>query len=121
MPVAAADAARGSPNSASHRTRRCLGQSCPAFISSSKANVTVLTVTQATLDQIASDAGLVPDLIKIDVEGSLMLAPKGARNLLATRKPRIVFESFPGPLDGTCSYFSLTMDIGCEPWHCAEM
>jgi FkbM family methyltransferase len=109
MPVAASDVA-GECEFRFPRHEPSLGTIMPRIHQQFQGDVAVLTVAQTTLDQIASDTGLVPDLIKMDVEGAEMLVLRGARNLLATRKPRIVFESWPGP--ARQDVFSLLADYG---------
>lgn len=55
-----------------------------------------LNVPVKTLDRLLAEAGLKPDLIKIDVEGSCLNVLKGAPNTLASR-PRLVMEVELGP------------------------
>jgi FkbM family methyltransferase len=54
----------------------------------------MLTVPQVTLDDVAATRGLVPDLVKIDTEGAEPAVLRGARKLLETARPTLIFESW---------------------------
>lgn len=56
----------------------------------------VLDVPVETLDRLLDEAGLKPDLIKIDVEGSCLSVLRGASKTLS-RRPRLVMEVEFGP------------------------
>lgn len=45
-----------------------------------------------TLDQLCAETAREPDLLKIDVEGSVLAVLRGGRGVLARRKPAIVLE-----------------------------
>jgi len=59
-----------------------------------RSDVTTATVSQVSLDDFVADSGLVPDFVKIDVEGSEIGVLRGAQRLLATVRPLVVFESW---------------------------
>lgn len=54
---------------------------------------------RTSLDQFIAERGLVPDLVKIDTEGGELSVLEGARRLLETATPRVVFESWPADRD----------------------
>jgi FkbM family methyltransferase len=58
-----------------------------------------------TCDQFASDRGVVPDLIKIDVEGSELKVLHGARNLLQSYHPAILLSVHSDRLRRQCLAF----------------
>ncbi|WP_298956948.1 FkbM family methyltransferase [uncultured Methylobacterium sp.] len=60
--------------------------------------------TTTTLDAYIKATGLVPDLLKIDVEGAEELALEGARELLATRKATFLIEVLPETIDGVLAH-----------------
>ena len=55
-------------------------------------------VPSLTLDSYTATLGVVPSVIKIDVEGAELLVLKGARNLLRERHPAILMEFAPNNL-----------------------
>lgn len=57
-----------------------------------EAASTDLVVETISLDEYASESGLQPDFIKIDVEGGGQGVLQGARRLLEERRPRIYIE-----------------------------
>lgn len=54
-----------------------------------------------TLDSVAA-ASFVPDLIKMDIEGCEVAALRGARRLLAERKPHLIIEVHGEDLEIAC-------------------
>jgi FkbM family methyltransferase len=64
-----------------------------------RADVATVTAPQTTLDRFVSERAIVPDLIKIDTEGSELAVLRGARGLLAHHRPLVVFESWPASAD----------------------
>ena len=61
----------------------------------STQTVSTSMVASVSLDAYASAHGCVPDIIKIDVEGAELDVLRGARELLATARPILIFESWP--------------------------
>lgn len=59
-------------------------------------DVATRIVPQVTLDAFAEERRIVPDLVKIDVEGSEIAVLEGARRLLERARPLVIFESWPG-------------------------
>ena len=57
-----------------------------------------------TLDGFVADRQVVPDLIKIDVEGNELAVLEGARQLLDRARPVLVLESWSGSGDRTALY-----------------
>jgi len=72
-----------------------------------KEEIRQLTVPMITLDDYCSVNKLVPDLIKIDVEGAEYLILNGARNTLAKSSPEIFLSVHPKQL----ARQGLTMDV----------
>jgi FkbM family methyltransferase len=60
-----------------------------------RRDVTIRTVPQVTLDGFAADHGVLPDLIKIDAEGSELAVLEGAGRVLQRARPMVVLESWP--------------------------
>jgi FkbM family methyltransferase len=58
-------------------------------------NKTRTTVRSLTLDRFTGSSGIVPDLIKIDVEGAEWLVLEGARQLLAEHHPDLIVGVHP--------------------------
>jgi FkbM family methyltransferase len=56
--------------------------------------VRTLTVRTVTLDDVVADRGVVPDLVKIDTEGSELAVLRGAAQLLRSAQPTLVFEAW---------------------------
>ena len=54
--------------------------------------VETMTVETNTLDSFCATAGVVPDIVKIDVEGFEPQVVEGARKTIIARKPLIIFE-----------------------------
>ena len=59
---------------------------------STKNQKNTVKVKAITIDQYIVDSGVVPDLVKIDVEGSEMLVLKGMYQLLLKGKTKLVIE-----------------------------
>ncbi|MGA9689087.1 MAG: FkbM family methyltransferase [Candidatus Sulfotelmatobacter sp.] len=55
-----------------------------------------IRIAKTTLDAFVEKSGTVPDLIKIDTEGSELNVLRGARRVLAEHHPAIVFECRSG-------------------------
>lgn len=67
-----------------------------------------------SIDELAyGPGGFVPDLVKMDVEGSEVAALRGAERLLAERKPHVVIETHSEDLDAGCRW--LLEDRGYAP------
>ncbi len=67
----------------------------PRYASSNKIKLPqpeTFTVQTISIDQYVKEAGISPDLIKIDIEGGEMDALKGACNVISEFKPAIIFE-----------------------------
>ena len=54
-----------------------------------------IQVSASTLDQVASEFNVVPDLIKIDIEGAELACLKGAINTIQLYQPEIVLSVHP--------------------------
>ncbi len=59
------------------------------------AAVTAIEVPVVTLDAFCAGRGVVPDVIKIDVEGAEVLVLRGARDTLARHRPVLFCEVHP--------------------------
>lgn len=64
-----------------------------------------LTVSVTTCDQFVADTGVVPNLIKIDVEGSELDVLKGAANLLESSHPTLLLSVHSERLRRDCLAF----------------
>lgn len=64
-----------------------------------RADLTVMTVPQVTLDDVMGERGEGPDLLKIDTEGCELAVLRGAARLLELRQALILFESWPSTAD----------------------
>jgi FkbM family methyltransferase len=73
-----------------------------------RSDVTTMTVPKLSLDDFVATSALVPDLVKIDAEGSALAVLRGARHLLATSQPLVVFESWRASGDRPSLFDSLT-------------
>ena len=58
------------------------------------ATVRTLLVPQVALDDVVGERCLVPDLVKIDTEGSELAVLRGAVDLLRSVQPTLVFETW---------------------------
>ena len=64
-----------------------------------RRHVRTITVPQIALDDFVTEHGIRPDLLKVDTEGSERLVLTGARRVLESVRPLVVFESWPGSPD----------------------
>ncbi len=64
---------------------------------SSDVDSETLRVPQITLDDVVATEGIVPDVIKIDTEGTELAVLEGARRTLQTARPVLVLESWATP------------------------
>jgi FkbM family methyltransferase len=76
-----------------------------------RADVTTTKVAMITLDGFTAQCGLVPDVVKIDVEGAELAVLRGARRVLAESRPLLVFEAWPQRGDRR-AIFALLSDAG---------
>ena len=76
--------------------RTYLGTTAPDTVERWSEAVEVVTrrVPETTLDEIADTDGLVPDLVKIDTEGSELAVLEGAETILERARPLVVLESW---------------------------
>jgi FkbM family methyltransferase len=79
--------------------RTWLGRTVPEVQESWRKEVRIWRVPQVSLDVYAGARGVVPDLVKIDVEGGEIAVLRGARRLLSTARPIVIFESWPWSRD----------------------
>jgi FkbM family methyltransferase len=75
-----------------------------------RGDVTTRLVPQVTLDAFAEDNAVLPDLIKIDAEGSELAVLQGARRVLERARPLVVLESWPAPDQRTALFRLLASD-----------
>ena len=73
------------------------GRGAASSLKQWQGHVGQVDVKTETLDEYANECKVVPDVVKIDVEGSEFEVLRGARNLLTRRKPVLVLEYFPKP------------------------
>ncbi len=64
-----------------------------------RADLAILRVPQISLDDFIGERGLVPDVIKVDAEGSEVSVLRGAARLLDGGQVLVVFESWPSARD----------------------
>jgi FkbM family methyltransferase len=81
------------------RTSGVFGENGFVSVCSTTADGIPVEVEVTSLDREVETLGLVPDLIKIDVEGYELEVIRGARRLLETRKPPICLELHLGILE----------------------
>jgi tRNA A58 N-methylase Trm61 len=68
---------------------------------------------QLTLDDAAYERYFVPDVVKLDIEGSELKALQGAERLLTERRPHLVVETHSADLEHACA--ELLARHGYEP------
>ncbi len=69
------------------------------------ARLTDAATGAVSIDDLAyREGGFVPDLVKMDVEGSEVAALRGAQRLLAERKPHVIIETHSKDLDAGCRW-----------------
>lgn len=76
-----------------------------------------IKVPVITLDSFSAESGLVPDLVKIDIEGAELLALRGSRKLLEGRRPPLILAVHPAWLpdnQSTADIFSFLESVGYE-------
>ena len=76
-------------------------------------NDDAVLVPTVTLDKIAEEMNLTPDVIKIDVEGAELGVLEGGRGILTQKKPTIFLSTHSTELRESC--LSLLHDIGYNP------
>lgn len=59
---------------------------------------TKITVRSTTVDAFVAESGLVPTVMKIDVEGAEKLVVEGARKTLASASPAVILEVWKPPV-----------------------
>lgn len=59
-----------------------------------------VSVPLTTIDRLAADLRLLPDVIKVDVEGFEVHALRGARSVLANERPLLLIEVHPAGIAG---------------------
>ena len=55
----------------------------------------IIEIETTTLDSFSRQSGLVPDVIKIDVEGAELWVCEGAEEIIAKRRPVLLFATHP--------------------------
>lgn len=79
--------------------RSYLGSIVPGVSERWEGDVTRFDVPLTSLDHFVAERRVVPDLVKIDVEGGELDVLHGAEGLLAHACPVVIFESWPSPLE----------------------
>jgi hypothetical protein len=77
----------------------------------SPQTVSTWTVASVSLDAYVDAHGVVPDLIKIDVEGAELEVIRGAREVLTNARPMLIFESWPA-LEERIALYDLLGGLG---------
>ena len=77
----------------SSRNSLTIGSDNAPFVSPPEK--TVLTVSTVTLDSYCRESGLIPSLVKIDVEGAELMVLEGARQLMANYHPDLIVAVHP--------------------------
>jgi FkbM family methyltransferase len=74
--------------------RSYLGSIVPDVFARWETPVMRLGVPLTSLDEFAAERRVMPDLVKIDVEGAELSVLQGAQGLLAEARPVVIFESW---------------------------
>jgi FkbM family methyltransferase len=77
-------------------------------------------VPTVALDEIVRESGLVPDVLKIDVEGAEMLVLEGAAHTIGTMRPIVLLGAHSAALRSACTSFLAARGYG-EPSVCEEV
>lgn len=77
------------------------------------ANTTI--VSTVTIDDLVNHTGILPDLIKVDVEGAELAVLTGARELLLARKSTLLLSVHSVELRKTCLDFLRRMNYEIGP------
>jgi FkbM family methyltransferase len=91
--------------------RSYLGSIVPGVLDAWGSNVVRFVVPLTSLDRFVAQCGIVPDLLKIDVEGGERDVLAGARGLLAGARPMVIFESWPS-VAARRSIFAVLTELG---------
>ena len=73
-----------------------------------------------TLDAYSGQSGIVPDVVKIDVEGAELRVLHGARHLLERARPRIFLSTHSAELRSGCLAFLDRLGYVCRPLDAAS-
>lgn len=83
-----------------------------------------IEVPTVTLDELAEDYGVLPDLVKIDVEGAERLVLAGSRRFAAARKTRFLVEMHSNPEltmeSNAAKALAWCSDLGYAAWYLAR-
>lgn len=99
----------------SFRNSLTIGPAATPFVTAAEKRE--CQVSSITLDRFVADSGIVPDVIKIDVEGAELLVLRGARQVLAQHRPSLLLGVHPYWLprsDSTRDIFDLLESLGYE-------
>jgi FkbM family methyltransferase len=78
-------------------------------------NEKVSLVPTVTIDTVARQLGILPDLIKIDVEGAELAVLKGAHATLRKARPKVLLEVHSDELLSSCVAFLRELGYKFEP------
>ena len=114
--AAAVGAAGGSATLTVPAGRTYLGSIVPGWHAGGTVDVVTFEVPLVSLDDFASQHRVVPDLVKIDVEGAELSVLQGARCLLAHARPVVIFESWPSVAERRHLFdFLAALGYGVQP------